>query len=85
LALYESKWDYFIANKNNFSFRQKVKAQFNPLLPKNVVSNKGKSTDKAVMVSVLPLPIPAKSLKEVVEISKYFKRNSSTNNKKLYA
>ena len=85
LALYESKWDYFIANKNNFSFRQKVKAQFNPLLPKNVVSNKGKSTDKAVMVSVLPLPILAKSLKEVVEISKYFKKNSSTNDKKLYA
>ena len=50
-----------------------------------MVPNKGKSTDKAVMVSVLPLLILAKSLKEVIEISKYFKKNLFTNNKKLYA
>ena len=35
--------------------------------------------------NILSLSIPAKSLKEVVEISKYFKKNLSTNNKKLYA
>ena len=29
-ALYKSHWDHFIADKNNFSFRHKVKAQFNP-------------------------------------------------------
>jgi len=37
------------------------------------------------MVSILPLSILAKSLKKVVEISKYFKKNSSTNNKTSYA
>ena len=29
-ALYKSHWDHLIADKNNFSFRCKVKAQFNP-------------------------------------------------------
>jgi len=37
------------------------------------------------MVSILPLSILAKSLKKVVEISKYFKKNLSTNNKTSYA
>jgi len=77
-ALYESQWDNLIADKNDLLFRCKVKAQFNPSLPRNVVSNKGKNTNKAATVSTLPPPILAKSSKEVVEISKFFKKNSST-------
>ena len=72
-------------DKNNLSFRHKVKAQFNSLLPKNVVSNKSRNTDKTATVSALLLPILAKSPKEVVEILKFFKKNSSTIEKKLYA
>jgi len=66
-------------------FKHKIKAQFNPLLLKNVVSNKSKNTDKSATISALPLPILAKSLEEVVEISKFFKKNPSTKEKKLYA
>jgi len=65
-------------DKNGLLFRHKVKAQFNPLLLMNIVSNKGKNTDKATTVSALPPLIPAKSPKEIMEISKFFKKNSST-------
>jgi len=56
-ALYESHWDHLIADKNNFSFRRKVKAQFNPQIDRDITS------------------------KKVVEISKYFKKNSDNKGK----
>ena len=84
-ALYESQWDNIIADKNGLLFRHKVKAQFNPPLPRNVVSNKGKSTNKAATISTLFPPILAESPKEVMEISKFFKKNFSTQEKKSYA
>ena len=65
-------------------FRCKVKTQFSPQIIKNLVTNKGKSIDKLATVSVLSLPIPAKSYKEVVKISKIFKKNSATKEKKSY-
>ena len=85
LALYKSQWDNLIADKNGLLFRYKVKAQFNPLLPRNVVSNKSKNTNKTTTVSTLSPSILAKSPKEVVEILKFFKKNSSIQEKKSYA
>ena len=45
--------------------------------------------DKLASFVKIPSPIPAKTLKEVNEITKYFKNNSQSkkksNNKKLYA
>jgi len=49
------------------------------------VNNKGKETAKHTFISPLPLPIPAKSQKEVMEISKYFKKNDKSPQKKSYA
>jgi len=44
-------------------------------------SQKGKNIDKLAAVSVLLLPIPAKSPKEVVKISKIFKKNPDNKGK----
>lgn len=83
-ALYESYWDQLIANKNNLSFRHKVKAQFSPHFIKEMSPKKGKNIDKLAAVSVLPPPILAKSPKEVVKISKIFKKNPDNKGKIVY-
>jgi len=44
---------------------------------------KEKSQDKLVSIKRLLLSIPAKSLKEVKEISKFFKLNNSSNGNKI--
>jgi len=84
-ALYKSHWDQLIADRNNLSFRYKVKAQFSPQIIKETSPKKGKDIDKLAAISVLSLPILAKSPKEVVEISKIFKKNTDNKEKKLYA
>ena len=85
LALYRSYWDQFIADKNNLSFRQKVKAQFSPQIIKEVILQKGKEKDKPVVISVLPPSILAKFPKEIVEILKFFKKKPETKGMKSYA
>jgi len=52
---------------------------------KSQVSNKGKEVVKPTFVSSLSSFIPAKSMKEVKEISKYFKKNNKPLMKKSYA
>ena len=46
---------------------------------------KDKDVDKLAAVSVLPPPILAKSPKEVVKISKFFKKNLDNKGEKSYA
>ena len=79
-----SYWNQLIADKNNLSFRHKVKAQFSLQTIKETSPKKDKDIDKLATVSVLPPPIPAKSSKKVVEISKFFKKNSDNKGKKSY-
>jgi len=79
-----SYWNQLIADKNNLSFRHKVKAQFSLQTIKETSPQKGKDIDKLATVSVLPPPIPAKFPKKVVEISKFFKKNSDNKGKKSY-
>ena len=62
-------------------FRSKVKSKFNPQVTKILVNNKGKESDKPTYISPLLLPILAKTPKEVNEISKYFKKNNSSQRK----
>jgi len=50
-----------------------------------MTNDKGKNTVKLVTISLLPPPIPAKSPKEVNEISKYFKKKPAPQQKKSYA
>ena len=62
-------------------FRSKVKSKFNPQVTKILVNNKGKESVKPTYISPLLLPILAKTPKEVNEISKYFKKNNSSQRK----
>ena len=59
-------------------------SKFNPQVAKPQVSNKEKETIKPTFVSSLPSLIPAKSQKEINEISKYFKKNDKLSMKKTY-
>ena len=61
-------------DNSKMSFRNKVKSKFNLQVLKTLASNKGKETVKLTYISPLPQPIPAKMLKEVNEVSKYFKK-----------
>ena len=82
-ALYKSHWDHLITNKNNFSFRHKVKAQFSSQIIKEVTPKEDKEKDKLTVVSVLLPPILAKSSKKVVKIPKFFKKNLENKGKKI--
>jgi len=84
-TLYKSYWNNFIADKNNFFFRHKVKAQFNPQINRDNSSKKGKEADKPASVSNIPPLIPAKSSREVIKISKFSKKNIDNKGKILYA
>ena len=84
LAIYESEWDLLIADDNNISFRNKVSSKFTPKVNK-VKTNKSKSSkdaDKPTTFNKLSPSIPAKLLKEVNKILKFFKKNMQTNKKK---
>lgn len=68
-----------IADKDNNSFRQKIVFKFTPKLNPVKTSKRGeKNMDKPVSIKRLLLPIPAKSPKEVKEISKFFKATNLT-------
>jgi len=83
-AIYESHWDNLFIDDNKTTFRNKVKSKLNPQITRPQVNNKGKETAKPTFISLLLLPIPAKSQKEVNEISKYFKKSDETPQKKSY-
>ena len=76
--------DSLFVDDSKTSFRNKVKSKFNPQVIKTLVNNKGKEIVKLTFMSPLPPPIPAKSSKEVNEISKYFKKNEKQPQKKSY-
>ena len=62
-----------------------MKAQFNLQINRVSTPKKGKKTDKPASVSVIPPSIPAKFLKKVVEISRFFKKKIDNKEKKSYA
>jgi len=66
-------------------FRNKVKSKFSSQIVKELSNNKEKNSVKLSYVSSLPPPIPAKFPKEVNEISKFFKKNPTSTQKKSYA
>jgi len=66
------------------TFRNKVKSKFTPQIPKSTNNNKGKGIVKPTFISLIPPPIPAKLQKEVNELSKYFKKNTNSQQKKSY-
>ena len=76
LFLYKVHWDSLIVDNAKTSFRNKVKSKFSSQISKTPINVKGKDTVKPTYISFLPPPILAKSLKEVIKILKYFKKNS---------
>ena len=82
--LYKAHWDNLTVDDSKMSFRNKVKSKFSQQIIKEPVNNKGKNLIKPSYVSPLPSPIPAKSPKEMNEISKFFKKNPPSVLKKSY-
>jgi len=82
--LYKAHWENLVVDNTNMSFRNKVKSKFSPQIVKEPSNNKDKNSVKPSYISSLPLPILAKSLKEVDEISKFFKKNPTSIQKKSY-
>ena len=74
--IYESEWDFFIANNHKNSFRQKVLYKFTlkVILEKNS-KKKENIANKSTNIKRLPSLISAKSPKKINKIFKYFKSN----------
>jgi len=83
-VVYKSQWNSLFV-ENNTTFRSKVKAKFNPQPRKSPFPSNNKDAAKLTYVLPMPPPIPAKSSKEVKEISKYFKKTENPTSKKSYA
>jgi len=89
-TFYNARWDSLVADTNNNSCRQKV--SFHCILKTNPVKNgklKDKDNDKLASIKRLSPSIPAKTLKEVNKISKFFKikapSHANCNQGMLYA
>jgi len=83
-SLYKAHWNNLFVDDLNTSLRNKVKLKFSPQAIKELNINKGKSMVKLSYISTLLPPILAKLPKEVTKISKYFKKNFSSIQKKSY-
>ena len=84
-TVYESHWDTLYADDNNMSLRSKVRSKFSPQIKNTLAPSKSKEVVKLTFVLSISPPIPAKLLKEVKEISKYFKKIDNPTPKKSYA
>ena len=76
-TLYKLEWDSLVTDKDNQSFRHKFSSKFTPKVQE--IKNKSKNdkqTDKPAKFVKISPPIPAKTSKEVKEISRFFKKNS---------
>ena len=77
-------WDSLAVDKFNTLFRNMVKSKFSLQHIKIMTNDKDKNIIKPVIISLLPPHILAKFLKEVNEISKYFKKKPVPQQKKSY-
>jgi len=85
LFLYKVHWNSLIVDDSNTSFRNMIKSEVSPQVVKTPSNDKGKNIVKLASISSIPPSISAKSLKEVNEISKFFKKKPTIQQKKLYA
>ena len=87
-AVYQSSWDSLLTDNKSKSLREKIALKFFPRIAPTNAQKNNKDLPKLVPVSLNkvppPLPLPAKSAKEVNAISKYFqnKKPLSENKKK---
>jgi len=91
-SIYEAGWDFISINKQNVSFRNSVSNKLNTKSSKfNNSSYSDRSKEKTVEIVKLSPSIPVCLPKEVLEESKFFRKDKkskiviNTNAKKLYA
>ena len=89
-SIYDANWDALSADNNSILLRKKISAKFTPRIqPTSQKINKEKNGPSLASIKRLLPPIPAKSLKEINIISKFFKNSkmdtSSLTKTKLYA
>ena len=83
MSIYNSRWDSLISDDHKTSFRQKVSSKFTSKVNLEKNSKKEeKVANKPTRIERIPSSIPAKLLKEVKEISKYFKPTKPVTNNK---
>jgi len=95
--VYQASWDSFLTDNKSKSLREKIASKFSPRIALTSAQKNSKDLPKLVSISFdkvsLPLPLPAKSAKEVNTISKYFqnkkplienKKNEGSNPTKSY-
>jgi len=86
-SIYDANWDVLVTDNNSISLRRKIAAKFTlriQLVPQRSTKENNKPTPASI--ERIPLPIPAKSPKEVNVISKFFKMDNSMSSKaKSYA
>jgi len=83
-SVYQFSWDSLYTDNKLKTLREKISAKFTPRIAPSPNSKNNKLVPKTVPVSinkVLPLPLPAKSAKEVNTISKYFQNQKPLNDK----
>jgi len=85
LSLYEVCWNSLIVDNSKMSFRNKIKSKLSPQIVKASVNIKGKKSVKLTYVSSYLPPILAKLPKKINEVSKHFKKNPPSAQKKSYA
>ena len=85
-VIYQSSWNSFYTDNKSKTLREKISAKFTPRIVLTTAQKTNKDTPKSVPVSIdkvsPPPPLPAKSVKEVNVISKYFQNKKSLNENK---
>jgi len=72
--VYQSRWDFLSADKNTKSLRKKILAKLTSrIIPTSNHSNKASDKTTPANIKKMLSPIPAKSQKVVIHISKFFK------------
>jgi len=75
-TVYQASWDSFLTDKKSKFLREKIVSKFSPRITLTNAQKNIKDLPKSVSISFdkvpLPLPLLAKSVKEVNVISKYF-------------
>ena len=74
-AVYQANWDSLSTDNNSKSLREKISSKFTPrIVPTTSKNNKEQAKPAPVTINKNPplSPLPAKSKKEVNDISKYF-------------
>jgi len=84
-SIYQSSWNSLYNDNKSKTLREKISAKFTPRVAPSSNTKNIKSTPKPVPATIdkapPPPPLPAKTVKEINTISKYFQNQKPSNNK----